>query len=172
VVVEQKVASMAPLQIKSYLLGPILNNFQKGLGWTNLQFHFLILHHEFGNSFYSKFWHINQKKFMKQKRQLIDHRVAWRRPFLRFPLHFWDIVAGATHRRELEQPTEGRSNPPKAGATHRRCASPPLIQQVVGIVWYVIWLKKILCSIIWWAEYVLQTSHSTEVADPLVVIEI
>ena len=105
-VVEQKVASMAPLQIKSYLLGPILNNFQKGLGWTNLQFHFLILHHEFGNSFYSKFWHINQKKFMKQKRQQIDHRVAWRRPFLRFQLHFWDIVAGATHRR-------GRSNPPK-----------------------------------------------------------
>ena len=34
-VVEQKVASMAPLQIKSYLLGPILNNFQKGLGEEN-----------------------------------------------------------------------------------------------------------------------------------------
>ena len=99
-VVEQKVASMAPLQIKSYLLGPILNNFQKGLGWTNLQFHFLILHHEFGNSFYSKFWHINQKKFMKQKRQLIDHWVASRGPFLRFLFHFRDksffMTTGAT----------------------------------------------------------------------------
>ena len=117
-VVEQKVTSMTTLKIKSYLLGPILNNFQRGLGKKILPFHFLNLHHEFGNSFFSKFWHINQKKFMKQKRQQIDHRVAWRRPFLRFQLHFWDIVAGATHRR-------GRSNPPKAGATHRRCASPP-----------------------------------------------
>ena len=110
VVVEQKVTSMAALKIKSYLLGPILNNFQRGLGKKILPFHFLNLHHEFGNSFFSKFWHINQKKFMKQKRQQIDHRVAWRRPFLRFQLHFWDIVAGATHRR-------GRSNPRKVGAT-------------------------------------------------------
>ena len=112
VVVEQKVTSMAALKIKSYLLGPILNNFQRGLGKKILPFHFLNLHHEFGNSFFSKFWHINQKKFMKQKRQQIDHRVAWRRPFLRFQLHFWDIVAGATHRR-------GRSNPPKV------CLPPP-----------------------------------------------
>ena len=170
-VVEQKVTSMTTLKIKSYLLGPILNNFQRGLGKKILPFHFLNLHHEFGNSFFSKFWHINQKKFMKQKRQQIDHRVAWRRPFLRFQLHFWDIVAGATHRRELEQPTEGRSNPPKAGATHRRCASPPPASRWNCMVCKV-WLKKILCSIIWWAEYVLQTSHSTEVADPLVVIEI
>jgi len=115
VVVEQKVASMAPLQIKSYLLGPILNNFQKGLGWTNLQFHFLILHHEFGNSFYSKFWHINQKKFMKQKRQLIDHWVASRGPFLRFLLHFRDksffMTTGATLVR-YGQPSEGSASPP------------------------------------------------------------
>ena len=34
-VVEQKVTSKAPLKIKSYLLGPILNmkNFQEGLGF-------------------------------------------------------------------------------------------------------------------------------------------
>ena len=114
-VVEQKVTSMTTLKIKSYLLGPILNNFQRGLGKKILPFHFLNLHHEFGNSFFSKFWHINQKKFMKQKRQQIDHRVAWRRPFLRFQLHFWDIVAGATHRR-------GRSNPPKV-------CLPPLCKQ-------------------------------------------
>ena len=113
-VVEQKVTSMTTLKIKSYLLGPILNNFQRGLGKKILPFHFLNLHHEFGNSFFSKFWHINQKKFMKQKRQQIDHRVAWRRPFLRFQLHFWDIVAGATHRR-------GRSNPPKV-------CLPPLVE--------------------------------------------
>ena len=124
-VVEQKVTSMTALKIKSYLLEPTGTTFREVWGKKILPLHFLNLHHEFGNSFYSKFWHINQKKFMKQKRQQIDHRVAWRRPFLRFQLHFWDIVAGATHRRRLEQPTEGRSNPPKVGATHRRCASPP-----------------------------------------------
>ena len=136
-VVEQKVTSMTTLKIKSYLLGPILNNFQRGLGKKILPFHFLNLHHEFGNSFFSKFWHINQKKFMKQKRQQIDHRVAWRRPFLRFQLHFWDIVAGATHRR-------ARSNPPKAGATHRRCASPPpwLNAYTVTQLWLIYYISK------------------------------
>jgi len=49
---------------------------------------------------------------MKQKRQQIDHIVAQRGPFPRFQFYFWDIVAGATHRR-------GRSNPRKVGATHR-----------------------------------------------------
>ena len=34
-VVEQKVTSMTALKIKSYLLGPILNNFQRGLGEEN-----------------------------------------------------------------------------------------------------------------------------------------
>ena len=34
-VVEQKVTSMTTLKIKSYLLGPNLNNFQKGLGEEN-----------------------------------------------------------------------------------------------------------------------------------------
>ena len=125
-VVEQKVTSMTTLKIKSYLLGPILNNFQRGLGKKILPFHFLNLHHEFGNSFFSKFWHINQKKFMKQKRQQIDHRVAWRRPFLWFQLHFWDIVAGATHRRS-------RSNPPKV-------CLPPLVEEIhfriIQIIYY------------------------------------
>ena len=137
---------MTPFKSKVTYKDPFWTTFRKVWGKKILPFNFLNLHQEFGNSFYSKFWHINQKKFMKQKRQLIDHRVAWRRPFLRFPLHFWDIVAGATHRRELEQPTEGRSNPPKAGATHRRCASPPLIQQVVGIVWYVRYDLKRYCA--------------------------
>ena len=34
-VVEQKVTSMTALKIKSYLLEPILNNFQRGLGEEN-----------------------------------------------------------------------------------------------------------------------------------------
>ena len=34
-VVEQKVTSMTALKIKSYMLGPILNNFQRGLGEEN-----------------------------------------------------------------------------------------------------------------------------------------
>ena len=33
--VEQKGTSMAALKIKSYLLGPIFNNFQRGLGEEN-----------------------------------------------------------------------------------------------------------------------------------------
>ena len=163
---------MTPFISKVTYKDPFWTTFRKFWGKKILPFNFLNLHQEFGNSFYSKFWHINQKKIMKQKRQLIDHRVAWRQPFLRNQLHFWDIVAGATHPRELEQPTEGRSNPPKAGATHRRCASPPDSASRWNCMVCKVWLKKILCSIIWWAEYVLQTSHSTEVADPLVVIEI
>ena len=70
---------------------------------------------KFGNSFYSKFWHINQKKFMKQKRQLIDHWVASRGPFLRFLFHFRDksffMTTGATLVR-YEQPSEGSASPP------------------------------------------------------------
>ena len=70
---------------------------------------------KFGNSFYSKFWHINQKKIMKQKRQLIDHWVASRGPFLRFLFHFRDksffMTTGATLVR-YEQPSEGSASPP------------------------------------------------------------
>ena len=40
VVVEQKVTSMAALKIKSYLLGPILNNFQEGLESKIIVFYF------------------------------------------------------------------------------------------------------------------------------------
>ena len=112
---------MTPFKSKVTYKDPFWTTFRKVWGKKILPFNFLNLHQEFGNSFYSKFWHINQKKFMKQKRQLIDHRVAWRRPFLRFPLHFWDIVAGATHGRQ-EQSTEGRSNPPKV-------CLPPLAQR-------------------------------------------
>ena len=53
-----------------------------------------------------------------------------------------------------EQPTEGGwSNPRKVGATNRRqeqptegVPPPPLIQQVVGIVWYVRYDLKRYCA--------------------------
>ena len=64
VVLEQKVTSKASLKIKSYLPEPILKNFQKCLGSKILTFHFLNVHHEFGNWFFSNFLHINPKKFL------------------------------------------------------------------------------------------------------------
>ena len=52
---------------------------------------------------------------MKQKRQLIDHWVASRGPFLRFLFHFRDksffMTTGATLVR-YEQPSEGSASPP------------------------------------------------------------
>merc|ERR1711860_251066 len=55
-----------------------------------------------------------QKKIMKQKRQLIDHWVASRGPFLRFLFHFRDksffMTTGATLVR-YEQPSEGSASP-------------------------------------------------------------
>ena len=80
-------------------------------------FHFFNVHHKFGNSFFSKFWHVNQKSFWSKNRQLIDHRVAWCGPFFRFLFHFGDrsffyndrsnpVKEGATPGR-LEQPSEG-----------------------------------------------------------------
>ena len=54
---------------------------------------------------------------MKQKRQLIDHWVASRSPFLRFLFHFRDksffMTTGATLVR-YEQPSEGSASPPLA----------------------------------------------------------
>ena len=51
---------------------------------------------------------------MKQKRQLIDHWVASRGPFLRFLFHFRDksffMTTGATLVR-YEQPSEGSASP-------------------------------------------------------------
>ena len=52
---------------------------------------------------------------MKQKRQLIDHWVASRGPFLRFLFHLRDksflMTTGATLVR-YEQPSEGSASPP------------------------------------------------------------
>ena len=52
---------------------------------------------------------------MKQKRQLIDHWVASRGPFLRFLFHFRDksffMMTEATLVR-YEQPSEGSASPP------------------------------------------------------------
>ena len=52
---------------------------------------------------------------MKQKRQLIDHWVALRGPFLRFLFYFRDksffMTTGATLVR-YEQPSEGSASPP------------------------------------------------------------
>ena len=65
-----------------------------------------------------KFFTYKPKKVSRLKRQQMDHRVAWRGPFTWFQFHFRVIVAEATHQKR-------RSNPPKVGAIHRRCASPP-----------------------------------------------
>ena len=55
---------------------------------------------------------------MKQKRQQIDHWVAFRGPFLRFLFHFRDksffMTTGATLVR-YEQPLEGSASPPPYG---------------------------------------------------------
>ena len=52
---------------------------------------------------------------MKQKRQLIDHWVASRGPFLQFLFYFRDksffMTTGATLVR-YEQPSEGSASPP------------------------------------------------------------
>ena len=52
---EHKVTSEATLKIKSYQLGPILNNFG-GLESKNLPFHFLNVHHNFRSSFPQNFY--------------------------------------------------------------------------------------------------------------------
>ena len=58
---------------------------------------------------------------MKQKRQLIDHWVASRGPFLRFLFHFRDksffMTTGATLVR-YEQPSEGSTSLPPCFMTH------------------------------------------------------
>ena len=60
---------------------------------------------------------------MKQKRQLIDHWVASRGPFLRFLFHFRDksffMTTGATLVR-YEQPSEGSASPPWVIRSHTR----------------------------------------------------
>ena len=61
--------------------------------------------------------------------QLVDYRVSNRGPFPEFLLYFRQTVVRTTH---LEQSTKGRNNPPKVGATHGRCASPPLCLNLVG----------------------------------------
>ena len=87
-VVEQKVTSMTPLKIKSCLLGSILNNFQKGLGEENPVVSFYECAPRNQGIVFLNILTYKPKKFMKQKRQQIDHIVAQRGPFPRFQFYF------------------------------------------------------------------------------------
>ena len=59
---------------------------------------------------FDKFLHLNQKKFMKQKRRQIDHRIAFKSGLNIFSRLFC---------------LQFRRNKPKEGAAHRMCASHP-----------------------------------------------